>query len=320
MSNQPISMDYTILGRTGFRVSIAGLGCGGPSRLGQATGKSEQESIAVVQDAMNMGINLIDTAEVYGTEAIVGKALTGIPRDRVVLATKKLPPASDHPDPVGELRRGLEQSLRRLRTDYVDIYFLHGVRPAQYSYAYETLAPVLLQLREEGKIRALGITEAFIFDPQHKMLQQALTADCWDVMMVGFSLLNPSARTRVFPQTQQQNIGVLGMFAVRRALSQPAHLKALLDTLAQTGQITPEVHAEKDPLGFLLADGTASSIPEAAYRFCRHEPGIHTVLSGTGNIEHLRENITSLLKPPLPQLDLQRLERMFGSVDSVSGD
>jgi aryl-alcohol dehydrogenase-like predicted oxidoreductase len=218
------------------------------------------------------------------------------------------------------LRRGLEESLRRLRTDYVDIYFLHGVRPEQYRHAYETFVPVLLRLREEGKIRALGITEAFIFDPQHKMLQQALTADCWDVMMVGFSLLNPSARTRVFPQTQRQNIGVLGMFAVRRALSQPTHLKALLDTLAQNGQITPEICAEENSLGFLTADGAAASIPEAAYRFCRYEPGIHTVLTGTGNIEHLKENITALLKPPLPQPDLQRLERMFGSVDSVSGN
>ncbi len=320
MSSQPIAMEYTILGRTGLRVSIAGLGCGGPSRLGQATGKSEQESIAVVRNAVNVGVNLIDTAEVYGTETIVGKALAEIPRDQIVLATKKLLPAPDHTDPVGELRRGLEQSLRRLRMDYVDIYFLHGVRPEQYRHAYETFVPVLLRLREEGKIRALGITEAFIFDPQHNMLQQALTADCWDVMMVGFSLLNPSARTRVFPQTQQQNIGVLGMFAVRRALSQPAHLKALLDTLGRTGQIAPEVCAEEYPLGFLTAGGAASSIPEAAYRFCRHEPGIHTVLTGTGNIEHLRENITALLKPPLPQLDLQRLEQIFGSVDSVSGD
>ena len=60
-------MEYTTLGRTGWRVSIAGLGCGGPSRLGQATGKSEQESIAVVRRAVDLGINLIDPAEVYGT-------------------------------------------------------------------------------------------------------------------------------------------------------------------------------------------------------------------------------------------------------------
>lgn len=313
-------MEYTTLGRMGWRVSVAGLGCGGPSRLGTATGKSEQESIAVVRRALDLGINLIDTAEVYGTEAIVGKALADTPRDQVIVATKKLPPSREHADPAGELRRGLEQSLRKLQTDYVDIYFLHGVRPEQYEYAYQTFVPVLSRLREEGKLRAIGITEAFIADPQHRMLQQAVTADCWDVMMVGLSLLNPSARTRVFPRTQARNIGVLGMFAVRRALSQPAHLKALLDGLRSSGQLAQGACQEEDPLGFLTAKDVAASIPEAAYRFCRYEPGMHTVLTGTGNVEHLQENVASLLKPPLPLAVLQRLEQLFGRVDSVSGD
>src|SRR6266540_1237987 len=204
-------MEYTILGRSGLQVSIAGLGCGGPSRLGQAIGKSEQESIAVVRQAVDLGITLFDTAEVYGTEAIVGKALETIPRDKVVIAIKKLPPSPNHPDPVGELKQGLEYSLRRLRTDYVDIYFLHGVLLEQYRYAYDILAPVLLRLREEGKIRTVGITEAFSVDQRHQMLQQALEADCWDVMMVGFNLLNPSARSRVFTKTLEKNIGVLCM-------------------------------------------------------------------------------------------------------------
>lgn len=313
-------MEYTTLGRMGWRVSVAGLGCGGPSRLGTATGKSEQESIAVVRRALDLGINLIDTAEVYGTETIVGKALADTRRDHVIVATKKLPPSPDHADPAGELRRGLEQSLRKLQTDYVDIYFLHGVRPAQYEHASQTFVPVLSRLREEGKLRAIGITEAFIHDPQHRMLQQAVTAECWDVMMVGLSLLNPSARTRVFPQTQARNIGVLGMFAVRRALSQPAHLKALLDGLRSSGQLAQDACQEEEPLGFLTANDVAASIPEAAYRFCRYEPGMHTVLTGTGNVEHLQENVASLLKPLLPPAVLQRLEQLFGGVDSVSGD
>jgi L-galactose dehydrogenase len=313
-------MEYTTLGRTGLRVSVAGLGCGGHSRLGQATGKSEQESIAIVRAALDLGINLIDTAEVYGTESIVGQALAGVARDQVIVATKKLPPSPDLADPVGELRRGLEQSLRRLRTDYVDIYFLHGVRPEQYHYAYETFAPVLLRMREEGKVRTVGITEAFIGDPQHRMLQDALTADCWDVMMVGFSLLNPSARARVFPRTQRQNIGVLGMFAVRRALSQPTHLNVILDQLRKNGQLADGVSDTDSPLGFLTDEGKAATIPEAAYRFCRYEPGLHTVLTGTGSVEHLKENVASLLKPPLLQTDIQRLDQLFGKVDSVSGE
>ena len=313
-------MEYTILGRSGLKVSIAGLGCGGPSRLGQTTGKSEQESMTVVRQALDLDINLFDTAEVYGTEAIVGKAVKAVPRDQVVISTKKLPPLPDHPDPVGELKRSLEQSLRRLRTDYVDIYFLHGVRPEHYRYAYDTLAPVLLRLREEGKIRAVGITEAFSLDPGHQMLQQALEAECWDVMMVGFNLLNSSARSRVFAKTLEKNIGVLGMFAVRRALSRPAHLKALIADLKQRGLVDPGACDADDPLGFLTQGGKAATLTEAAYRYCRHEPGIHTVLTGTGNLDHLKANIASLLKAPLDQEDLQRLEEIFGKVDSVSGN
>src|SRR5262249_59633905 len=145
-----------------------------------------------VGEAVDLGMPLFDTAEVYGTEGIVGKALAAVPRDRVVIATKKLPPSPDHPDPVAELKQGLEQSLRRLRTDYVDIYFLHGVRSEQYRFAYDVLAPALSRLREQGKIRAVGITEAFSVDPGHQMLSQALEADCWYAMMVGSSLLNHS--------------------------------------------------------------------------------------------------------------------------------
>src|SRR5262249_39356218 len=134
------------------------------------------------------------------------------------------------------------------------------------------------------------------------------------------SLLNPSARMRVFPQTQQQQIGVLGMFVVRRALSQPAALKELLIGLRNNGQLAPDAYDADNPLGFFTADGKTPTLPEAAYRFCRYEPGLHTVLTGTGNIEHLKENVASLLKPPLAPVDLQGLERLFGKVDSVSGD
>src|SRR5262249_9874339 len=150
-----------------------------------------------------------------------------------------------------------------------------------------------------GKLRAVGITEAFISDPRHRTLQQAVMADCWDVMMVGFSLLNPSARTRVFPHTQQKRIGTLGMFAVRRALSQPAHLKALVAELEKSGQLAAGACDADNPLDFLTDGGKAATIPEAAYRFCRYEPGLDTVLTGTGSVEHLKENVASLLKPPL---------------------
>lgn len=81
-------MQYNILGRTGLRVSVAGLGCGGNAQLGLGYGKSEQEAVALVRAALDAGINFFDASEAYATEVIRGKALQGLTRDRAVLCTK----------------------------------------------------------------------------------------------------------------------------------------------------------------------------------------------------------------------------------------
>lgn len=312
-------MDYTILGRTGLKVSVAGLGCGGPSRLGQRQHKTERESLLLVRQALDLGVNLIDTAESYGTEPIVGRALEGIPRDQVVLSAKKTVPPSSHPDPAVELQNSLEKSLGQLGTDYIDVYHLHGVEPDEYRYVVDKLVPPLMKLRQEGKFRFLGITEAFVPDPRHVMLRRALDNDWWDVVMVGFNMLNQSARMEVFPKTQERNVGVLNMFAVRRALSQPAHLINVIAELKQRKTIDADACGDEDPLGFVLKSGDVSSLPEAAYRYCRHEPGVHVVLTGTGSPDHLKANLKSLSKPPLDDSIQSRLRDIFAHVDSVSG-
>jgi len=312
-------MEYTILGRTGLKVSVAGLGCGGPSRLGQKANKSEKESIALVRQALDTGVNLLDTAEVYGTEEIVGKALEGIPRDEVVISTKKKFPLSDPKNPAGELKKSLEQSLRRLRTDYIDIYHVHGVEPQEYPYVLDNLVADLLRLKEQGKIRFMGVTEAFIEDTKHQMLQRALEDRWWDVVMVGFNILNQSARAAVLSKTLERNTGVLVMFAVRKALSQPASLSEIWAELKQKGLVDGG-SSVGGPLDFLIKEGISSTIPEAAYRFCRHEPGVHVVLSGTGSPDHLKANIESLTKPPLPETVTARLREIFGKVDCVTGN
>ena len=81
-------MEYTTLGRTGLRVSVAGLGCGGNSRLGLASGAGEAEAVALVRRAFDLGVNLFDTAAAYGTEPVVGAARRGVPRDAVVISSK----------------------------------------------------------------------------------------------------------------------------------------------------------------------------------------------------------------------------------------
>jgi L-galactose dehydrogenase len=310
-------MDSITLGRTGLKVSVLGLGGGGHSRLGQQTGATESQSAAIVQRAIEHGVNFIDTAEAYGTEPLIGVALRTAGRSELVLSTKKSPTAQGRPISGAELIEGLEASLRRLQTDYVDIYHLHGVRAEQYEHCVTELVPAMLKLRDQGKLRFLGITEAFGGDTGHAMLERALQDTCWDVMMVGFNLLNQSARERVFVETQRQNIGVLCMFAVRDALSRSEKLRETITQLLEQGCLDRADIDQNDPLGFLL--DAAESIPDAAYRFCRAEPGIHVVLSGTGNIRHLEENIASIQRPPLPDDVRRRLIDLFGHIDTVSG-
>jgi aryl-alcohol dehydrogenase-like predicted oxidoreductase len=299
-----------------------GLGAGGHSRLGQSQGKSEAESIAVVRRALEVGANLVDTAEAYKTEAIVGKALVGVPRDAYVLSTKKSPREGDRLLSGAEYRAGVDAGLQRLGLEYVDIFHVHGVKPHEYAHVRAELVPVLLQLRAAGKIRWIGITENFTTETRHEMLQMALqdAQDVWDVMMVGFNLLNHSARHTVFPITQARRIGTLCMFAVRRALSNADALQELLTGLATRGEINLDGYNPTAPLDFLTAPGVATSITEAAYRFCRHEPGIDVVLSGTGSVAHLEENARTLQLPPLPQAALARINQLFAGVESVSGN
>jgi len=309
-------MEYTILGRTGLKVSVMGLGCGGPSRIGQSAGISENESIQIVKHALKSGINFIDTAEVYRTEQIVGKGIKGFNREEIIISTKKSTWGNLTPK---EVLKSFERSLKNLGTEYVDIYHLHGVILQDYDYLYSEIVPTILELKDQDKIRFLGITERFNPDPNHSMLQRALQDDVWDVMMVGFNILNQSARDLVLTKAIEKNIGILIMFAVRLALSRPKRLKECLNELIEKNQINPSEINMENPLKFLVHDSGAESLVDAAYRFCRYEPGIHVTLSGTGNLNHLKDNFESILRPPLPEKDLIRLKKIFKNVDSISG-
>ena len=313
-------MDYTILGRTGLKVSVIGMGCGGPSRIGAGYSKDQRNtkevSVAVIQRAIKSGINFIDTAEIYRTEKIVGEAIKNMNRESLIISTKKSTFRNITPE---DVYKSFERSLKALGTDYIDIYHLHGVIPRDYEYLFSEIVPSLLELREQGKLRFLGITERFGADTDHIMLQRALQDDIWDVMMVGFNILNQSARDLVFPKTIEKNIGVLIMFAVRLALSRPKRLKEVIQSLINKNQLDQNDIDEENPLNFLIhKDGAINSV-DAAYRFCRYEPGTHVILSGTGNSDHLKSNIESFSRPPLPKDDVEKLKKIFQNVDSVSG-
>ncbi|MFB3879830.1 MAG: aldo/keto reductase [Armatimonadota bacterium] len=314
-------MEYTTLGRTGLRVSVMGLGCGGWSRLGQSYGNTDEQSVAVVRRALDLGVTFFDTAEAYGTEEILGRGLAGAPRDQVFISTKKSTwKDGDEPLPPDEIAPALEQSLRRLGTDYVDVYHLHGLRRAHYEHAVTKLVPELMRLRAQGKLRFIGVTEAFGSDTTHETLRRAVQDDCWDVIMVGFNLLNQSARERVLAPALRKSIGVLNMFAVRRALTSHGLAREAIHRIRAEGFSEPGAIAEGEDLSFLVHARGGVTLADAAYRFARYEPGIHVVLSGTGSVRHLEENAASLARPPLPPRDVARLQRMFHGVDKLSGD
>lgn len=312
-------MEFTTLGRTGFPVSVVGMGCGGASRLGQTYGNSEEQSIAVVRRALELGINYIDTAEAYRTEEIVGKAIAGMPRDQLYLSTKKNPWKDGAPVSAADLIAGCEASLRRLGTDYVDVYHIHGPHDYQAQHVKEELVPALRKLKEQGKIRATAVSEHFSTDTEHSVLLDLFQDDVWDVAMIGYNILNQTARQNVFPITQARGIGTECMFAVRKAFSRPDHLRAVLAELVEKGELPTDEIDLDNPLSFVLEESDAGDLTEAAYRFCRHEPGLDVILMGTGNIHHLETNVRSLLCPPLPAAVTERLQRIFAHAVSASG-
>jgi aryl-alcohol dehydrogenase-like predicted oxidoreductase len=310
-------MQFTTLGRTGLRVSVAGLGCGGFSRLGMGTGHPADHAVGIIRSALDLGVNLIDTAAVYGTEEVVGTALRDVARDSVVVCTKASKPPGDAAFSAKQIIASLDESLARLGLDYIDVFQVHAVPPSAYDHVRDIVAPTLLREKEKGKFRFLGITETAPNDPEQLMLNRAAQDGIWDTAMVAFHMMDQVARTQVFPHTLNHKVGTLMMFAVRSIFARPAELAATMRDLAAAGKVPASLAETDDPLGFLIHPDGASSLTDAAYRYVRHEPGVDVVLFGTGSIEHLRKNVESILKPPLPAADQEQLKHLFSHLRGV---
>lgn len=313
-------MDYAPLGKTGLTVSVLGVGTGGPSRVGLRSGGGESSAVDVIRAAIAEGVNLIDTAQAYGTEEIVRRAIDGEPRERIVLSTK----ISHWEDLDADgVIAAVDERLRLLGTDYIDICHFHAVTAEAYPMLVDRQLPGLIRAREAGKVRFIGITERGHADPGHAMLSKAVHDPYWDVVMVLFNMINQSARERVLSTTMERRIGVLAMFAVRVALSRHARLVEVIAELIRGGQLDEGFLREcggsrEDPLGWVTRESDATTLVEAAYRLVRHEPGIDVTLSGTGSLEHLRANIASAQMPPLDPGVASKLHRLFARVDSAS--
>ena len=297
-------MEFVPLGRSGLISSVIGLGGGSSGRFGLAKGGTKADAVRLIRSAVDQGITFFDGAGIAGgVDELLAEALAGCRQD-VLLSTK----AHLGPDPIpfanqrfgnqvsswiarrgglvcssATLRKRVERSLKALRTDRIDVLHLHAVSPKQYPLAAARLVPELVKMKEEGKIRAIGVTEAFVRDPGHMMLRASGSDACFDMIMVGFNIGNPSAAEFVIPQANAVGMGVIGMFAVRGLLDRAGEMKPVLD------------------------EAGIENLSELAYRYCRHQAGMHVVLTGTGNPMHLRQNVAAVLRPPLPPRVLECL-------------
>ena len=317
-----MKMDYRILGRTGLEVSVMGLGTGGPSLFGQQAGLSEAEVIGLARRALELGVNFFDSSAQYReSEAILGRALREVPRQEYILATKFMYASEGKFARPSEVRDSVEQSLRRLRVETIDILQFHGVKPHEYQQAMEMLMPVVTRLQEEGKFRFLGISENYHHDPLHQMFPMALEDDAFDTAMVGYNLLSPAPEAEILPACQQRKVGVICMVAVRRALSRPEHLRERLADAVARGVIPAEVlpDGEEEPLSWLVR-GEVDSLPAAGYKYAAAHPAVGTVLSGTADRAHLEANVRAILGPPLPAAHMARLRQIFGRVREPLAD
>ena len=310
-------MKYRALGNTGIQVSLVSYGTGGPSQFGQKTGLDDAGRKRLVCRALELGINLFDTSEMYGeSEAQLGMALESVPRDTYLLATKwsHRNRATGGLRDASEVIPGVEASLRKMRTDYVDVLQFHGINGAQYDGVIESLYPEFEKLKRDGKVRAIGFTEMMTEEPRHDTPETALTRhpDLWDAVMLKYGIMNQWAAKNVFPLAERHSVGILNMAPVRLTLTRPEKMKAQLEKWLADGTVPAGGLDESDPFGWLVRNGV-SSIIDAGYRFAASHPAVTTVITGTSSIEHLEANVASITGEPLPEATANKLVELFGN-------
>ncbi len=310
-------MRYRTLGRTGLKVSLLSQGTGGPSMFGQKSGLVQIEQNRLIRRCLDLGINLFDTHESYGdSEAILGRALEGVPRDDYILVTKWAYPRDGDPtaDPE-ELARSVERSLRRLNADHIDALLFHGLLAEHHDMVVERYMPVLERLRERGLVAHRGFSLRFIVDPAQCGAVAGLrrAPRLWDVIMLKFGILNQRAAKEILPLALEHNIGILNMAAVRIKLPNPQLLEDTISDWKSRGLVPKDALPDKDPLGWLIHDGV-ESVVAAAYKFAADHPAISSVITGTSNLAHLESNVRAMENPTLDPSDHSRLEKLFGHI------
>lgn len=295
-------MRYRTLGRTGIKVSPYGLGT---LLLGATIGNPDHDdSIRLIHRALDAGINLVDTADAYSippagaSEVVVGKALKGR-RDNVVLATKFGRSMSDDPNRRGASRRwimrAVEDSLRRLQTDYIDLYQVHRLDPE--TDIGETLS-TLSDLIRSGKVRAIGSSNTPATDiVEAQWIADRRGLERFHTEQPPYSILNRGIESDVLPVAQRYGMGVLvwgplgqGMLTgrVRRGQQTDLVRAGLLKVFTDSRRV-----AAVEQL-IALATDAGVPIPHLAMAFAIAHPGVTSALLGPRTAEQLDDLLAGI--------------------------
>ena len=309
-------MRFRPLGRTGLNVSELSYGA--------ARGAdSPKDFDAAVHAAIDSGINLIDTAEGYGeSEQALGRALAG--HDEVLVETKHLPydgfaPWARYTGTPATVIASAEQSLRRLRRDRIDIFLGHGMRTVESydRFMQDGCYEAMVKLRDQGKVRYIGISELSEADGAHSVLNRAVPSDAFDVVMLTVNFLLPSAIYDLLPLCRQHGVGTVVMMPLNQASKEsgligvPAARECVRRHIEHTNLPDEPPYTSPDLFDFL----EPYSIPEAALRFVLAQ-AIDTVCFGARSPQRIQENLRAMDPPYLDAERLDRLRSLFGSIQN----
>ena len=320
-------MQLRVFGRTGMRLSVLGFGCGAVGGLMVRGDAADQER--TIARAIAAGVNYFDTAVQYGdgeSEKNLGRVLQKLKPADVVVGTKVRLPGSELGRVADAVRTSLEGSLARLRLDRVDILHLHnpvtgqGGGPAlSVRQVLDDVVPAFERLREQGKIRFLGMTAL----GDTAALHQVMDARVFDSAQVVYNMLNPSAASelppsypaqdygRLFDHTKAAGVGVVGIRVLAGgALSGSAERHPIAGPAPEPIGSAMSYDADIDRARRLIAlvkEGFAASLTEAATRFAISHPAMGTILVGMATPQQFEDALAAVEKGPLPQAALDRL-------------
>ncbi|MCR3749040.1 putative oxidoreductase [Lentzea californiensis] len=292
-----MNMRYRVLGGTGIEVSHH---CLGAMMFGSVAGNDHEEGVRIIHRALDAGINFVDTADMYSagdSEEIVGKALKGR-RDEVVLATKFHFPLGEGRNRSGNSRRyvvrAVEDSLRRLDTDWIDVYQVH--RPDYRTDVEETLS-VLTDLVREGKIRAFGCSTfpaEEIVEAHHVALNRGLMR--FRTEQPPYSMLARGIERSVLPTARRLGMGVLVWSPLASGFLSGRHRRGA-SAEAFRATLSPERFDESLPGNAAkfeaveqfakLADEMGVSLPALAVAFTTSHPAVTSAIIGPRTMEQL---------------------------------